>query len=396
MSTKTIKAGEVIILNSDALPIHRRSDYYVEGGRVIPDGSTWHKCLSLNGAFAMHNEDLHDYTIQAKDENGEDVRIIYRESSYVTAEDRRGYNKYFTSERAAENANFKFSFRLGRWHDAECPRFFGDEKLLNYHTQQSRIDRSKLPQYHTDSDEYLVGIEVEKTDYDLQQSGEAWKILTETGWSKESDSSLSSGGFELVSPILPLFNMRKIREASDKVADYINASSDDSCGGHITLSNKNKSGSDLLESFKHFAPILYSLYPKRLSNRFCMAKQWSKYFSYPEKYSAFYLKDSSIGGRVEIRLFSRIKDEDSMYWRLELLQLLLLDGGNLNQLAQKLGCQESVIYKHFAKHYTHTKIGDKLKLIDELSKKYGTHRNGISPSVKKRINNTMGYDVFEI
>jgi hypothetical protein len=85
-----------------------------------------------------------------------------------------------------------------------------------------------------------------------------------------------------------------------------------------------------------------------------------------------------------------------MYWRLELLQELITDGGNLNQLAQKIGCQESNLYKHFSKHYSHEKIGDKLRLIDDYSKKYGTHRNGISPSVKKRINNTMGYDVFTI
>jgi hypothetical protein len=75
--------------------------------------------------------------------------------------------------------------------------------------------------------------------------------------------------------------------------------------------------------------------------------------------------------------------------------LLIKDGGNLNQLCQKIGCPESLLYKHFNKQYDNSGIGDKLKLIDKYSKQYGTHRNGISPSVKKRINNTLGYDLFD-
>jgi hypothetical protein len=77
-----------------------------------------------------------------------------------------------------------------------------------------------------------------------------------------------------------------------------------------------------------------------------------------------------------------------------LLQLLVNDGGTLNQFAQRIGCPESVFYKHFAKQYNHEGIGNKLRLMNEYSIKYGTHRMGISPSVKKRINNTMGYAVF--
>ena len=146
-----------------------------------------------------------------------------------------------------------------------------------------------MPKYHNDNDEYLVGVEVEKCDYDLRDEGDAWKILTETGWSKEEDGSLGSGGYEFVSPILPLFDMDRINKACVPVKKWINAKSNDSCGGHITLSKKDTRGDELLESFKQFAPIIYALYPNRLDNRYCRAKTWSKYFSYPEKYSAFYL-----------------------------------------------------------------------------------------------------------
>ena len=79
-----------------------------------------------------------------------------------------------------------------------------------------------------------------------------------------------------------------------------------------------------------------------------------------------------------------------------MLQLLVNDGGTLNQFAQRIGCPESAFYKHFTKQYSHEGIGKKLRLMDEFAKKYGTHRMGISPSVKKRINNTMGFDVFDL
>jgi hypothetical protein len=74
--------------------------------------------------------------------------------------------------------------------------------------------------------------------------------------------------------------------------------------------------------------------------------------------------------------------------------MFILDGGNFNQFAQKIGCQESALYKHFRKQYTHEKIGEKIMLMDKYAKMYNTHRNGLSASVKTRINNTMGFDVF--
>jgi len=326
--------------------------------------------------------------------NGHDVYCIKNEYPYIQATTRNGI-KYFTSEVAAENNNFKFSFRLGRFHDANESDFYGDEKLLDYHTQQRRIDFSKLPQFITESDEYLLGIEVEKVDYALQQEGDAWEMLSNSGWAKERDGSLGDSGYELVSPILPLFDMNRIHNASLPIRKWINGKSNDKCGGHLTISKRGLSGDELMESFKNFAPIIYSLYPNRLNNTYCKAKTWSKYFRYPEKYSAFFIKDGSqLGGRVEIRLFSRITNEKTLQWRIELLQMFIKDGGNLNQLAQKIGCQESALYKHFAKQYSHKQIGKKLRDMDAYAKHYGTHRNGISPSAKARINNTMGFDVF--
>lgn len=398
MSTqiKSIEKGKVFIFESDALPIYHGSNFYVNNARVVPDEVNYLTCLTNNGLVAIHESESY-CSIIAKDENGNDVRCIKNEYPYIIASNSRGENKYFLNEQSAENGNYKFSFRLRKFFDANSSEFYGSEKLLEYHTQQNKIDTSRLLKFHNESDEWLLGLEVEKTDANLQQEGDAWELLHETGWSKERDGSLGSDGYELVSPILPLFDNARINNASAPLRKWINGKSNDRCGGHITLSNRNIDGDDLLESFKDFAPIIYSLYPNRINNQYCKVKHWKKYFTYPDKYSAFFLKDgSTLGGRVEIRLFSRVTNQNQLNWRVELLQIFIKGGGNLNQLAQRIGCPESSLYKHFAKQYNHEQIAEKLRLMDAYAKQYGTHRNGISLSVKKRINNTMGFNVFNV
>jgi hypothetical protein len=397
MSTQiqSIEKGKVFIFESDALPIYHGSNFFVRNAKVVPDEVNFLSCLTTNGKVAIHVSEDYE-SIIAKDENGNDVRCIKNEYPYIQATSRSNV-KYFLNEESAINHNFKFSFRLGRFHDANDDAFYGSEKLLDYHTHAQRIQKDKLITFVNDADDYLLGLEVEKVDYEKQQDGDAWELLTETGWSKERDGSLGDNGYELVSPILPLFDNSRIKNAMNPVTKWINGKSNDRCGGHITISNRKMNGDDLLESIKDIAPIIYSLYPNRISNTYCKVKSWSKYFSYPEKYSALYLKDGSmLGGRVEIRLFSRVTNQNQLTWRIELIQMLIKGGGNFNQIAQRIACPESAYYKHFAKQYTHEQIGEKLKLMDAYSKQYSTHRNGISPSVKKRINNTMSFDVFSI
>jgi hypothetical protein len=388
--TSTLEKGKVFILESEAIALHESSNFYTPNARVIPDEQNFFTCLKADGKVALHESELYR-AIKAIDENGEEKYCVRDEYPYILATTSNFRNKVFLNEQSAENANFKFSFRLSRFHDANCNDFYGDEKLLDYHTQQRRIDKTRLKKFHNENDEWLVGLEVEKVDNRLQQDGEAWEILTDTGWSKERDGSLTRGGYEMVSPILPLFNLTKIEEAVAPVLKYINGGSDDSCGGHINISKKGMESDVLLESFKQIAPILYALYPKRLNKHYCRAKSWSKYFNQNEKYSAFFQKPNGV---VEIRLFSRVTNINNLRWRLDLLKMFILDGGNFNQFAQKIGCQESALYKHFRKQYTHEKIGEKIMLMDKYAKMYNTHRNGLSASVKTRINNTMGFDVF--
>jgi hypothetical protein len=403
MSTNinTIEWGKIYITNDLLIPVHEDSIYFTHGARVIPDGTNFIRVLrnkEREGEVAVHSSELSELTKKATNEDGEVVYVDRNTFPYISAEDVNGRIIYFTSETACERKNFKFSFRLNRYAHADMSSFFGDDKVLRYHTHAERLNANKhrLKTFHNDSDVVLMGLEVEKVDYRYREEGEAWQLLTETAWSKEEDGSLGSDGYELVSPILPLFDSTRIKEAIAPVRNWIEGDSDERCGGHITLSHKEKSTHDFLNSMKQFAPILYALYPKRLDNRYCKAKSWGYYERNSDKYSAFYPKDtpSTIGGRVEIRLFARVRNTENLLWRIDLLQLLVNDTSSLNQFAQRIGCPESSLYKHFSKQYSHEGIAKKLRLIDEYAKKYGTHRNGISPSVKKRINSTMSFVVF--
>jgi hypothetical protein len=370
-----------------------------EGALAYCDEENFFKISIHDIFYAVSNYYAHTFA-KAIDELGGEIPITNAYHNCIVATNSVGKPQYFTNAKAALANNYKFSFRYNIYcHADDKERLYGNQTQFSYHTSQSlnSEQRAHLPKFHDEDDEFLVGLEVEKTDSSLRDDGLAWEIAEKSGWVRERDGSLGTGGYELVSPILPLFDAARIEQSIAPVAKYINGNADSSCGGHINISRKSVTESrDLLESFKHFAPVLYALYPHRLDNNYCRAKQWSSYFRDCEKYQAFNFK---MHGIVEIRLFGKIKNVDTLRWRLQLLRLLLPVSGtqkNLNQIAQQIGCIESKLYKHLAAQYSHAQIGAKLVEIDKYAKRYGTHKNGLSDSVKNRINVTMGYDVFTI
>lgn len=398
MSTQNqIEKGVIYATQQNTLiPVYGGSNFYFQGAAVVPDGVNWFEAKKYDSTVAVHESEKGYLCREVIDSNGDVFYAIEGRYNYVRASRKssEGGYLYFASEEAAERNDFKFSLRLGRFHDANCPEFSGEEKVLDYHRSQ-KIDRARMLKLHTDADEWLCGLEVEKVDSILAQQGDAWKILEETGWCKERDGSLGDGGYEFVSPILPLFRTDIIEKSTSTIKKWIDGRSSDKCGGHITISNSKLNGEELMELCKNFAPIFYSIYENRIGNNYCLVRNWGNYLQYRDRYNSFSLKGGlcEVGARVELRLPSRVANQKQLIWRCELLQKLLT-GGNLNQLAQKIGCPEASLYKHFAKQFEHSKIGEKLVLVDKYAKQYGTHKNGISPSVKKRINNTMGYIVF--
>ena len=108
----------------------------------------------------------------------------------------------------------------------------------------------------------------------------------------------------------------------EEAEDIINSPCDSSCGGHMTISIETKekklSKYDIMDKLKHNLSIIYALYPARLSKSYCCENKkliWQN----NGKYSPVYLKFN----RVEIRLFSAIKNVQQLKNRYDLLFKLL-------------------------------------------------------------------------
>ena len=395
MSTQTLQQGVIYQVNN-LVPIHEANDVNEPNAMVIPDGVNWVEVITHDGVCAFQKEKFEYDLHEAIDASGKKVYVHEFYSDYIRGRDIDGNMKYFTSEEAARANDFDFSIRLGRWHDKKCNTFYGDETLMEYHdrrvSQNSTLRGANVPLFINDNDDFMVGIEVEKVDCNLQSDFNAFQLYQETGWRKERDSSLNSGGYELVSPILPLLDMQRIEKACSPVMKYINAKSDTSCGGHFNLSKRGTDSREFLKGMKGFAPILYALYENRLTNRFCRGRNWSHYFSNPDKYSAFYLKNNNV---VEIRLFSRITNYKVMMWRVKLIQTLLQDyGRNLNQFVLKMSAVENSLYQLLREQYTHERIMEKIKLVAKYAEMYNC--GTISNSVRNKVNERFGCIVLPL
>ena len=176
---------------------------------------------------------------------------------------------------------------------------------------------------------FSVGIEVEKkyfiNDYGEEacESGDyVGEYTLFSGF--ETDSSC---GVEAITNILPLEGIRSKRRNDifsmfDEAEDIINSPYDTSCGGHITISIETKekklSKYDIMDKLKHNLSIIYALYPARLSKSYCCENKKMIWQS-NQKYSPVYLKYN----RVEIRLFSAIKNVEQLKNRYDLLFKLL-------------------------------------------------------------------------
>lgn len=379
MNKQKLQQGIVYEATENLLPIHHESAHYQRNGRVIPDGTNWVEVNTVDGKFVINGSETDYLLIVAKDEVGNNINLLRNYANYLRARDKQGNEVYFTSEDAAENNKFKFSLNLSSWVDSQHPEFYGDTKIFRYH---SNHNEKYLPKFIQGDEEWKFGVEVEKVDDNLRNEGLAYEILQETGWKKEEDGSLGSSGYELISPVLPLFNWDTINKAVNPVINFIDGKVNEKCGGHMTISRRGWDTDTLMDALKPIAPILYALYPKRCTNHFCQAKLWRRYSTNGDKYSAFRPKN---GGLVEIRLFGRIKNVPTLYWRIELMQILMADAGNnLNQFCLKFSSQESRLYKHVNKQYARERIFEKMRDIRKFSEMYGCGK--ISKTILRKIN----------
>ena len=206
---------------------------------------------------------------------------------------------------------------------------------------------------YSDGAAVTFGIEVEKEDEDARESIDYQKLYDLTGWAKERDGSLcSDSGFEFVSPIYDLINLKRFRDdiAKPIVREHLDADYNrDSCGGHITISHKDYTSDELFQGLSGAFPLIYGLYPFRTRQSYCAAKSQREMGNSPTKYSSFYRKSGSL---LECRIFPAFRDAENVLWRIELMQILIKNiNKSESEYLSMLVNRKSVLHRHLAKMY---------------------------------------------
>lgn len=214
---------------------------------------------------------------------------------------------------------------------------------------------------------YKIGFEVEKEDRNIRDDVLAIDLFDDTGWAKERDGSLGIGGFELVSPILPLDITKSVNQQPDiinsinSVESYINARYTRKCGGHINISRQNISSQELLRSIGGYLPLFYSLYQNRVENGYSPAKSLRRYIEVREKYSSFNCKNDGI---IEVRIFPAVMNVANLLWRTELLRIILSNPTeNYKTALVKIANPKNELHQHLAKIFDRQKLFEKVKLF---------------------------------
>jgi len=243
---------------------------------------------------------------------------------------------------------------------------------------------SRVSKYGRDTPNFTVGFEIEKEDRDAKCLNDAQDIYDSTKWCHERDSSLDSySGFELVSPILDLYDTDTLLKEFNHpyIKPLINASWDsDSCGGHINIGSSKYNSEQIANGIVGFFPLLYAMYPNRLDKNYSQAKSKHRYFESRDKYSSVLIKPNV----VELRIFPAVRNVDNLMWRVGLVRLMVenLYKSELDVLKMMLNTR-SRLYKHLSKVYTPEKMIDKVSMFIKCSNIY----NGTMLELPKKKEN---------
>jgi len=279
----------------------------------------------------------------------------------------------------------------------EC-EIYGTSSIVSYHFNgwHPEIEKQFLKFMDKTPNAWNFGFEAEKMDVDYAEIGNAVKLAHTTGFKKEYDGSLGSDGFELISPILPLFNQQVINDAIAPVSDLLSASTDDKCGGHINLSNNSMTSREIIKGLKGSIPLLYSLYDKRVNNRYCQVKKFGTYLRNPSKYSALYLKNSSV---LEVRLFPAIKNRKVLQNRIDLLRIMTTEmfGKTPSRVIVEMATPTSQLHRFLLNVIfdgSLDKLVEKLRMFKRNAENFGC--GSVSLAAMKKVNKLTRRDVFII
>lgn len=290
----------ISICDEDGKPYHRN------------DMSTLHKVVNGNLVSVLIHEDyVDDYT--------------YIDGVYYT-------------DRARELAGFVWCEDIDEYrHESDC--HYSDVTELWYYyssnvpeddeddisnTGYELISYGNAPDVDlSDGYRYRVGFEIEKCDKDdlmdmLTDRGiTVGEVYANSFIALESDSSLNdsdTNGFEAVLPILPLNEVGSKFLEDDFVKDIANFRVNSSCGGHITLSDYNQSGIELLDSIKGYLPIVVSMYRHRANRSYCRVKSMQQCIDDREKYQFVRIQSN----RIELRIVSGVSNHRNLVNRFDM------------------------------------------------------------------------------
>ncbi len=191
-----------------------------------------------------------------------------------------------------------------------------NNKTFNYHSGKGRDNLS-------DNYRYRVGVELEREDEYFKDEVDKNDLLDETGWVMEEDASLDyAWGFEAVSPIYPL----KIGYLDDLFSkgllnQLINTSYSDNCGGHMTISDKERTPDELIDDMAGYLPMIYALFPHRTTNHYCEPKHKNIY-KQAGRY-ALSKRGNYKGDGLEFRIFDAPQEKEDLMNRFRLLKYML-------------------------------------------------------------------------
>lgn len=232
-----------------------------------------------------------------------------------------------------------------------CERCEGVRGVLNYHSEIGRQDESE-------GSRFKIGIEVEKEDFETKLNLNCRAILRETGWVIERDSSLGDDGFEAISPIYPL-NIGKVRDKIRPLNDLINARTTDRCGGHIHVSDTERTPFEILSDIRGYLPLLYSLYPNRASNAYCEAKEIDGYLDTGHRQALNITRNT-----LEFRIFPAVKNVNQLLFRIKIVKYLLENPQkDISKVGELLLNERSTLYKILNERISKTRLKEKAKIF---------------------------------
>lgn len=194
-------------------------------------------------------------------------------------------------------------------------------------SQLKSVDRRNLKLLSTGDAEckFGIGFEVEKNRF---AHGAVCNTPIFAGFERDSSCGVTqhSGGVEAVTNILPLLPAGKWRNKvysmmhdARKIIDDAHSPSNHRCGGHVTLSCEGMTGEELFNAVRENLAIVFALFRKRLTNRYCYANTRLDSNFDDTRYAAVQQKANVI----EVRLVSRFQSVKQMMRRYELFYTIM-------------------------------------------------------------------------